>query len=94
VQLSNPHLDQLPRLARSPPAGHLLAVVGRGGLAIPLAKVGENAFAGWPVRAACSAVVAGVGFYLGDEVVFILGGDRFLATLAVNADGHLVSLFG
>jgi hypothetical protein len=61
-------------------------------LGSPLVKVSEDPFPGWDVRAVCAAVVAGVRFHLGDEVVFVRGEDRFLAALAVDADGHFYLL--
>jgi len=55
-------------------------------------QVGEDALTGGDVRTVCAAVVAGVGLYLGDEFVLVLGGNQFAATLAGHADGHDVSL--
>jgi hypothetical protein len=54
-------------------------------------QVGEDALTGWDVRAMGAAVVAGVGLYLGDEFVFVLSGDQFVAARAGHAEGHDVS---
>ena len=57
-------------------------------VAMSLMNMGEDSFAGRDVRAACAAVIAGMRLYLGDQVVFVLGGDRLFASFAVDADGH------
>ncbi len=52
----------------------------------------EDAITGRDVCTVCAAVIAGVRFYLSNEVVFILGNDRFSAPLADHADGHGLSV--
>jgi hypothetical protein len=51
----------------------------------------KDSFAGWDVRAMSAAVVAGVRFHLGDEVIFVVAGDRFLAAFAGAAEVISVS---
>ncbi len=50
--------------------------------------MGEDSLPGRDVRAACPAVVAGVGLDLGDEVVLGLGGDLLLAAPAGDAESR------
>ena len=57
-------------------------------------KVPQNAFSGRDVPAAGPAVVAGVGFHLGDEVVLVLCHDHLAAPLTRHLDGHIDSLGG
>lgn len=51
-------------------------------------QVSEYPLTGRDMCATRAPVIAGVGFYLGDVVVFILGSDQFSAPRAGHADGH------
>lgn len=50
--------------------------------------MGEDALPRGDVGATCAAVVACMGLYLGDEAVFVVGGEQFSAALAGHAYGH------